>query len=134
LFASHIGIFGNTGSGKSNTLHKLFLELFRSKYYENIIKKSQFFIIDFNGEYIRENMFEVKEGDKEIFEINTRSEKQGRKLPIKRDYLFDVYIVDILFESRQGNHLPFLKNSLEKYKEKITNADSFASIEIGLLI
>lgn len=25
FFASHIGIFGNTGSGKSNTLHKLFL-------------------------------------------------------------------------------------------------------------
>lgn len=32
IFASHIGIFGNTGSGKSNTLHKLYLELFKSKY------------------------------------------------------------------------------------------------------
>src|SRR5699024_11677962 len=80
-----------SGSDKSNTLHKLFLELFRSKYYENIIKKSQFFIIDFNGEYIRENMFAVKEGDKEIFEINTRSEKQGRKLPIKRDRITGRY-------------------------------------------
>lgn len=30
FFASHIGIFGNTGSGKSNTLHKLYLELFKS--------------------------------------------------------------------------------------------------------
>lgn len=28
FFASHIGIFGNTGSGKSNTLHKLYVELF----------------------------------------------------------------------------------------------------------
>ena len=134
LFASHIGIFGNTGSGKSNTLHKLFLELFRSKYYENIIKKSQFFIIDFNGEYIRENMFAVKEGDKEIFEINTRSEKQGRKLPIKRDYLFDADILAILFDARPATQLPFLRNALKTYKEKITNADSFASIEIGLLI
>src|SRR5699024_6926387 len=134
LFASHIGIFGNTGSGKSNTLHKLFLELFRSKYYENIIKKSQFFIIDFNGEYIRENMFAVKEGDKEIFEINTRSEKQGRKLPIKRDYLFYADILAILFDARPATQLPFLRNALKTYKEKITNADSFASIEIGLLI
>lgn len=25
FFASHIGIFGNTGSGKSNTLHKMYL-------------------------------------------------------------------------------------------------------------
>src|SRR5699024_11847989 len=100
-----------SGSDKSNTLHKLFLELFRSKYYENIIKKSQFFIIDFNGEYIRENMFAVKEGDKEIFEINTRSEKQGRKLPIKRDYLFDADILAILFDARPATQLPFLRNA-----------------------
>ena len=38
LFASHIGIFGNTGSGKSNTLHKLYLNLFNSKYRDNIKK------------------------------------------------------------------------------------------------
>src|SRR5699024_9599951 len=44
FFASHIGIFGNTGSGKSNTLHKLYLELFKTKYYGNIVRKSQFFI------------------------------------------------------------------------------------------
>lgn len=36
IFASHIGIFGNTGSGKSNTLHKLYLELFKSKYIKKI--------------------------------------------------------------------------------------------------
>lgn len=29
LFNTHIGIFGNTGSGKSNTLTKLYTELFR---------------------------------------------------------------------------------------------------------
>ena len=29
LFASHIGIFGNTGSGKSNTLAKLYTECFQ---------------------------------------------------------------------------------------------------------
>lgn len=31
LFNSHIGIFGNTGSGKSNTLAKLFTVLFEKK-------------------------------------------------------------------------------------------------------
>jgi len=134
FFASHIGIFGNTGSGKSNTLHKLFLELFRTKYYGNIIKKSQFFIIDFNGEYIGESMFAVKEGDKEIFEVNTRNGKQGRKLPIKRDYLFDADILAILFDARPATQVPFLRNALKTYKEKITDADSFANIEIGLLI
>ncbi|MBK6346937.1 MAG: DUF87 domain-containing protein [Bacteroidales bacterium] len=29
LFASHIGIFGNTGSGKSYTLAKIYYELFK---------------------------------------------------------------------------------------------------------
>jgi len=134
FFASHIGIFGNTGSGKSNTLHKLFLELFRTKYYENIIKKSQLFIIDFNGEYIGENMFAVKEGDKEIFEVNTRSEEKGRKLPVKEDYLFDADILSILFDARPATQVPFLRVALRTYKEKIKDADSFASIEIGLLM
>lgn len=134
FFASHIGIFGNTGSGKSNTLHKLFLELFRTKYYENIIKKSQFFIIDFNGEYIGENMFAVKEGDKEIFEVNTRSEEKGRKLPVKEDYLFDADILSILFDARPATQVPFLRVALRTYKEKVKDADSFASIEIGLLM
>jgi len=134
FFASHIGIFGNTGSGKSNTLHKLFLELFRTKYYENIIKKSQFFIIDFNGEYIGKNMFAVKEGDKEIFEVNTRSEEKGRKLPVKEDYLFDADILSILFDARPATQVPFLRVALRTYKEKVKDADSFSSIEIGLLI
>ncbi|NBJ71623.1 MULTISPECIES: ATP-binding protein [Clostridia] len=134
FFASHIGIFGNTGSGKSNTLHKLFLELFRTKYYENIIKKSQFFIIDFNGEYIGENMFAVKEGDKEIFEVNTRSEEKGRKLPVKENYLFDADILSILFDARPATQVPFLRVALRTYKEKVKDADSFASIEIGLLM
>ncbi|NYT28620.1 MAG: DUF87 domain-containing protein [Candidatus Thiodubiliella endoseptemdiera] len=34
LFASHIGIFGNTGSGKSYTLAKIYRQLFE-KYKDN---------------------------------------------------------------------------------------------------
>ncbi len=134
FFASHIGIFGNTGSGKSNTLHRLFLELFRTKYYKNIIKSSQFFIIDFNGEYIGENMFAVKEQDKEIFDVNTRNEDRGRKLPVKEAYLFDADILSVLFDARPATQVPFLRMALRTYKEKVKDAESFASIEIGLLI
>lgn len=134
FFASHIGVFGNTGSGKSNTLHKLFLELFRTKYYENIIKKSQFFIIDFNGEYIGESMFEVKEGDKQIFEVNTRSIEKGSKIPVKENYLFDADVLSILFDARPATQVPFLRVALRTYKEKVKDADSFANIESGLLM
>ncbi|MCB0486258.1 MAG: DUF87 domain-containing protein [Flavobacteriaceae bacterium] len=50
LFNTHIGIFGNTGSGKSNTLTKLYTTLFSLKS-AHIKGKSQFILIDFNGEY-----------------------------------------------------------------------------------
>lgn len=92
FFASHIGIFGNTGSGKSNTLHKLYLELFNSEYYERIVEKSQFFVIDFNGEYTspdinektQRGIFGVHECNKTLFEINTRNEDKSSKIPIKK--------------------------------------------------
>ena len=74
IFASHIGIFGNTGSGKSNTLHKLYLELFKSKYIKKINKVSQFYVIDFNGEYTQENQFGLSSQYKRVFKINTRIE------------------------------------------------------------
>lgn len=71
FFASHIGIFGNTGSGKSNTLHKLYLELFKSEYRENILNRSNFFIIDFNGEYVKEGILGLDESHLKIIAIPT---------------------------------------------------------------
>lgn len=133
FFASHIGIFGNTGSGKSNTLHKLFFELFKSKYYNEIIQKSQFFIIDFNGEYTKENMFGVKEDHKKIFEINTKGEVNKNKLPIKKDYLFDPDVLAILFDARPATQVPFLRKAIKTYNDKINSGDNFGSLAIGLL-
>ncbi|BDR57776.1 ATP-binding protein [Xylocopilactobacillus apicola] len=133
FFASHIGIFGNTGSGKSNTLHKLYLELIKYDLFGVIFDTSQFFVIDFNGEYVAENMFGVT-NNKEIFEINTRNEKEGRKLPIKKDYLFDADILAILFDARPATQVPFIRNALREYKKKIKDGESFADTEIGLLI
>lgn len=133
LFASHIGIFGNTGSGKSNTLHKLYLELLRSKFKNEIIQKSQIFVIDFNGEYTSENMFGISAKDKEVFEIDTRTIASGRKLPIKKDYLFDPDILAILFDARPATQVPFLRNALRIFVNNITDENKFAELEIGLL-
>lgn len=134
FFASHIGIFGNTGSGKSNTLHKLYLELFKTNYYDHIVKKSQFFVIDFNGEYMASNIFGLQEKDKEIFEINTRDTSRGKKLPIKKEYLFDADILAILFDARPATQVPFLRTALKTFNEKVTDEITFASLEIGLLL
>ena len=62
-FASHIGIFGNTGSGKSNTFHKLYFELFKQSF-PLLREKSRFVVIDFNGEYVHDNSFGVPKSEK----------------------------------------------------------------------
>lgn len=132
FFASHIGIFGNTGSGKSNTLHKLYLELFKSEYYEQMKKKSQFFVIDFNGEYsssevdesTEKGIFGVERNHREIFEINTRSVIQCRKLPVESKYIFDPDILSILFDARPATQVPFLRSAIKEFNNKIS-AESF---------
>lgn len=116
FFASHIGIFGNTGSGKSNTLHKLYLELLRSNYKENIMKKSKIFIIDFNGEYCSSNIFGLENTDRKIIQINTRNPVD--KIDIKSNYLFDADILSILFDARPATQVPFLKKSVSKFLYK----------------
>lgn len=131
FFASHIAIFGNTGSGKSNTLHKLFLELFKSDFKENIVKKSQFFLIDFNGEYIGDNLFNVESACKQIFEINTRDETPT-KLPILFKYIIDADILSMLFSARPATQIPFLRNAVKKFNS-ITDAEKFANMEVGLI-
>ena len=80
LFASHIGIFGNTGSGKSNTLAKLYTELFSTNLN---YKKSNFLIIDFNDEYISND---VLTDDKKVYKLDTRKD-DGDKFPLPRSVI-----------------------------------------------
>ena len=54
LFNTHIGIFGNTGSGKSNTLVKLYTTLFDQKI-RALGNHSHFVILDFNGSTPQDN-------------------------------------------------------------------------------
>lgn len=133
VFASHIGIFGNTGSGKSNTLHKLYLELFKTDYMNFISKKSKFFVIDFNGEYSSGNMFGIKEEHRVTFDINTRI-AMDKKFPVSKEYLFDPDILALLFDARPATQVPFLRTSINVFKREIKNEADFAKMEIGLLI
>ena len=131
IFASHIGVFGNTGSGKSNTLHKLFLELFRSDYREKILEYSKFYVIDFNGEYTKDDSFGVT-NQKRVFEINTKNQTTT-KLPITSDYLFDPDILSILFGATSATQVPFLRKSLKIWNERQFNGESIARFVVGTL-
>lgn len=80
IFNSHIGIFGNTGSGKSNSLAKIYVELF-STIKDKLFKKSSFVFIDFNGEYKPiHNRFQEKST---YIDLNTDSDNGSQKLKIK---------------------------------------------------
>ena len=131
IFASHIGVFGNTGSGKSNTLHKLFLELFRSDYREKILELSKFYIIDFNGEYTKDDSFGVTD-NKKVFNIDTRNQTIN-KIPITSDYLFDPDILSILFGATIATQVPFLRKALNIWEEKKYNGASIAKFVVGTL-
>ncbi|MEK4917542.1 ATP-binding protein [Streptococcus sp. FSL E2-3494] len=132
IFASHIGVFGNTGSGKSNTLHKLFLELFRSEYQEKILEHSKFYVIDFNGEYTKNDSFGITGTHKKVYEINTKNQTTD-KLPITSDYLFDPDILSILFGATSATQVPFLRKSLKIWNERHFNGKSIAHFVVGTL-
>ena len=57
FFSSHIGIFGNTGSGKSHTLTQLYTQLFKTlsifKKSDTNLNSTSFLLFDFTGEYSR---------------------------------------------------------------------------------
>jgi DNA helicase HerA-like ATPase len=114
LFNSHIGIFGNTGSGKSNTLTKLYTELF-TNYEERLLGKSQFILIDFNGEYTGEQLLNNTD-NKKTYKLSTKND-QGGKLPLPSKQIWNTEILALLFQATANTQTPFLNRVVEKRKE-----------------
>ncbi|QQA60054.1 ATP-binding protein [Aeromonas caviae] len=115
LFNSHLGIFGNTGSGKSNTLAKLYTTLFNEKL-SALKRKSQFVIIDFNGEYIEDQILQAK--DKRITVLD--SKKAKHKFKIEAVHFWDVETLSLLFQATTNTQQPFLRRVLTG-KERFKN-------------
>lgn len=111
LFASHIGIFGNTGSGKSNTLAKIYTECFRRFKEMPGFSKSQFLLIDFNGEYT-----EAFDESKKVYKLSTRVDT-GDQIPIHQSFLEDVELWAIICEATEKTQKPFLTKSIDLYRK-----------------
>lgn len=113
LFASHIGVFGNTGSGKSNTLCKVYSDCFEGIDHgvglDNV--KSKFVFIDFNGEYVDDG---ILTDSKSVFELNTRI--AGDKVPVPEDFYSDVDIWSILTRATDKTQKPFLSRCISAAK------------------
>lgn len=116
LFASHIGIFGNTGSGKSYTLTKIYNELFKQFCHnQKFVKNSQFVFIDFNGEYISNDAI-IDEKYKNVYDLSTSTPEGKNKLPIHKSSLHDSAFWSIFLEATEKTQSPFLARALnDKY-------------------
>ncbi|MGL5189798.1 MAG: ATP-binding protein [Cetobacterium sp.] len=112
IFNTHIGVFGNTGSGKSNTLTKLYTTLFNHEKLN--LENSKFTVIDFNGEYVGET---VLTNNKKVYKLNTRSTED--KFEIKDECFWNEEVLGVLFHATEKTQKPFLKSLItqrEKYK------------------
>jgi DNA helicase HerA-like ATPase len=128
IFNSHVGIFGNTGSGKSNTLTRLYAELF-SNFEEKLKGKSQFLLIDFNGEYTGNQL--IKNPDnKKSFNLST-GKKEGEKLPLASEQLWNTEILALLFQATSNTQTPFINRIIERRKKDIKKGESLKDYIIG---
>ena len=104
LFNSHIAIFGNTGSGKSNTLAKLYTVLFDKKS-ASIDGKSRFIILDFNGEYTGAQL--VGPELKTVYNLTTQN-SEGQKFPLHKSEFWNTETLSLLFQATPNTQKPFL--------------------------
>lgn len=114
LFASHIGIFGNTGSGKSYTLSKIYRQLFLAfKDNDNFKKKAHFLFYDFNGEYSRPKA--IIEG-KKVYNLSTSKENGRDKIPLSDKDMLDDDILSIFANATEKTQRPFISRCISLYK------------------
>ncbi|MGX7389599.1 ATP-binding protein [Dolosigranulum pigrum] len=135
LFNTHIGIFGNTGSGKSNTLTKLYTELFKQlgdTIVDKFNEKSNFYILDFNGEYLGE---QVLYNDKNKINLSTRSSNPDNinKLQLKPEVFWDIETLSILYSATEKTQQPFLKRAVNYFWDSDINDVTVDKIINGLV-
>ncbi len=138
LFASHIGIFGNTGSGKSYTLAKIYRELFLKYKDEPKFKQNaRFFLIDYNGEYVdstADDPIIIDKKYKNTYNLSTRS-SSGDKFPISKDALNDVDFWTIFLEATEKTQMPFLRRAINNdfLAPKLKNETEFKALLVRML-
>jgi uncharacterized protein len=122
LFNTHIAIFGNTGSGKSNTLAYLYQEFVRvlaernaSAFSENV----RILLLDFNGEYTGPRCVSPS---KKVYNLSTRGDGAD-KLPMQEDALLNIEVISILADATEKTQKPFLSRAVRFYKNVMNAKD-----------
>lgn len=122
LLCSHIGIFGNTGSGKSNTLAKLYREVVQ-KYSQHpkFQKNARFVLIDFNGEYSK--VFDKAN----IYKLSTRLRKKtnDNKYPVSVHDVTDGEFWSIILEATDKTQKPFIDRCIRKFRKLLEDLNMY---------
>ncbi|MGF1924722.1 MAG: ATP-binding protein [Bacteroidia bacterium] len=117
LLASHIGIFGNTGSGKSYTLAKLYHEIINKyKDQKKFQKNARFLVIDFNGEYtnpdpsVSDDVI-IEQSYKTVYKLTTRT-ASAKRFPVSKDVINDEHFWSLILHCTEKTQTPFVSRTL----------------------
>jgi len=114
LFASHIGIFGNTGSGKSHTLATLYKNLFQEFGDKKAFRENaRFILFDFNGEYSNKTSVTPL---KKVYNLSTRGDRED-KIQLSSQDILTPEIFFILASATEKTQQPFIKRMLRLYQD-----------------
>lgn len=122
LMNSHIAIFGNTGSGKSNTLALLyqnFISEMRLINAEVFNQNCRILVFDFNGEYAPG---ECIAADKAVYNLSTRND-DGDKIPLSNTGILDIEMLSIIADATEKTQKPFLRRALNLYERVMAGED-----------
>ncbi|HWH26278.1 MAG TPA: ATP-binding protein [Pseudolysinimonas sp.] len=132
LMASHFGIFGNTGSGKSYTLARIYQAIF-DKYKDRAGFKSnaRFLLIDFNGEYVdagptgKSSSIIVGPSFKKTYVIDT-SRDDADKIPVADAVINEATFWSVALQATEITQRPFLARAIEHayWTNKTVDADT----------
>lgn len=129
LMASHIGIFGNTGSGKSNTLAKIYFEYYHKFLLKTKPEVANVVLFDLNNEYGKNAIVSLDE--KKVYKLTTHKKNSeisnNEKLPIDYSSMTEDDFV-VLLNATQKTQAPIIKRvfenmkkgfSIDKYKKEL---------------
>lgn len=129
LCAIHIGIFGNTGSGKNHTLTTLYKNLFQKFGSQSAFQKNaRFILFDFNGEYANATTITPL---KKVYNLSTKSD-QADRIQLSSEDILTPEIFFILAGATEKIQQPFIQRALRLYG-KARNAQSSLEYTKGIL-
>lgn len=129
LIPSHIGVFGNTGSGKSNTLAKLLSE-YSSCIEKHETNRGKFIVIDINNEYGGDSICDVDK--KTIYELSTGAKGSERKIPLDLKKMTEDDFV-VLLDASQKTQVPAVKKAFQAFIDPAKDPARFVDTISGMI-